>query len=196
MWAGTRNSFDLIAAIREASTKLMQSELVKGGTKLGIATRGPILAREEGMGDLGTQVALVEVAGQRTAYVLLDANNLVPNFRDIVVSALKVDEAEVMTTDNHVVNFNSSMNSLGGKADISALLRMILELADEAEANLEPVSFGMNTQQASEVSVFGSRKTAQLASTVNAIMAMGGALAISLLIAAVAISLLLILFNP
>jgi putative membrane protein len=195
IWAGSRSSFDLIEAIREASTRLMRSELVKGETKLGIATRGPILAREEGMGDLGTQVALVDVAGQRTAYVLIDANNIVPNFRDVVVSALKVDEAEVMTTDNHVVNFNSSMNSLGVKTDIGVLLKMILELADEAEANLEPVSFGMNTQQASGVSVFGSRKTAQLASTVNAMMAMGGALAISLLIAAVAISLLLVLFN-
>jgi putative membrane protein len=195
IWAGTRNSFDLIEAIREASTRLMGSKLVKGETKLGIATRGPILAREEGMGDLGIQVALVDVAGHRTAYVLIDANNLVPNFRDVVVSALKVDEAEVMTTDNHVVNFSSSMNSLGIKTDIGVLLKMILELADEAEANLEPVSFGMNTQQASGVSVFGSKKTAQLASTVNAMMAMGGALAISLLIAAVAISLLLVLFN-
>jgi putative membrane protein len=173
----------------------MRSELVKGETKLGIATRGPILAREEGMGDLGTQVALVDVAGQRTAYVLIDANNIVPHFRDVVVSALKVDQAEVMTTDNHVVNFSSSMNSLGVKTDIGVLLRTILELAAEAEANLEPVSFGMNTQQASGVSVFGSRKTAQLASTVNAMMAMGGALAISLLIAAIAISLLLVLFN-
>jgi putative membrane protein len=195
IWAGTRNSFDLIEAIREASTRLMRSELVKGETKLGIATRGPILAREDGMGDLGIQVALVDVAGHRTAYVLIDANNMVPNFRDVVVSALKVDEAEVMTTDNHVVNFSSSMNSLGIKTDIGVLLKMILELADEAEANLEPVSFGMNTQQASGVSVFGSKKTAQLASTVNAMMAMGGALAISLLIAAVAISLLLVLFN-
>jgi putative membrane protein len=196
IWAGTRNSFDLIEAIREASTRLMRSELVERETKLGIATRGPILAREEGMGDLGTQVAVVDVAGHRTAYVLIDANNIVPNFRDVVVSALKVDEAEVMTTDNHVVNFSSSMNSLGIKTDSGVLLKMILELADEAEANLEPVSFGMNTQQASGVSVFGSKKTAQLASTVNAMMAMGGALAISLLIATVAISLLLVLFNP
>ncbi len=53
----------------------------------------------------------------------------------------------------------------------------------------------MNTQQANGVSVFGSQKTAQLASTVNAIMAMGGALGISVIIAAFAISLLLVIFN-
>ena len=195
MWAGTKNSFDLIDAIREASSRLMQSEPLRSDIKLGIASRGPIFGRDEGMGDLGIQVALVEVAGQRTAYVLVDANNMVPNLREIIVSALKVDEAEVMTTDNHVVNSYSGVNLLGFKADNGVLLKAIIELVDEAQANLEPVRAGMNTQQANGVSVFGSQKTAQLASTVNAIMAMGGALGISVIIAAFAISLLLVIFN-
>lgn len=195
MWAGTKNSFDLIDAIREASSRLMQLEPLKSDIKLGIASRGPIFGRDEGMGDLGIQVALVEVAEQRTAYVLVDANNMVPNLREIIVSALKVDEAEVMTTDNHVVNSYSGINLLGFKADNGILLKAIIELVDEAQANLEPVRAGMNTQQASGVSVFGSQKTAQLASTVNAIMAMGGALGISVIIAAFAISLLLVIFN-
>ena len=195
MWAGTKNSFDLIDAIREASSRLMQSEPLKSDIKLGIARRGPIFGRDEGMGDLGIQVALVEVAGQRTAYVLVDANNMVSNLREIIVSALKVDEAEVMTTDNHVVNSYSGINLLGFKADNGILLKAIIELVDEAQANLEPVRVGMNTQQASGVSVFGSQKTAQLASTVNAIMAMGGALGISVIIASFAISLLLVIFN-
>lgn len=195
MWAGTKNSFDLIDAIRESSSRLMQLEPLKSDIKLGIASRGPIFGRDEGMGDLGIQVALVEVAEQRTAYVLVDANNMVPNLREIIVSALKVDEAEVMTTDNHVVNSYGGINLLGFKADNGILLKAIIELVDEAQANLEPVRAGMNTQQASGVSVFGSQKTAQLASTVNAIMAMGGALGISVIIAAFAISLLLVIFN-
>jgi putative membrane protein len=127
--------------------------------------------------------------------VLVDANNMVPNLREIIVSALKVDEAEVMTTDNHVVNSYGGVNLLGFKADNGVLLKAIIELVDEAQANLEPVRAGMNTQQANGVSVFGSQKTAQLASTVNAIMAMGGALGISVIIAAFAISLLLVIFN-
>jgi len=195
MWAGTKNSFDLIDAIRESSSRLMQLEPLKSDIKLGIASRGPIFGRDEGMGDLGIQVALVEVAEQRTAYVLVDANNMVPNLREIIVSALKVDEAEVMTTDNHVVNSYGGINLLGFKADNGILMKAIIELVDEAQANLEPVRAGMNTQQASGVSVFGSQKTAQLASTVNAIMAMGGALGISVIIAAFAISLLLVIFN-
>ena len=195
MWAGTKNSFDLIDAIREASSRLMKSEPLQNGIKLGVSNSAPIFGREEGMGDLGIQVALVEVDGQKTAYILIDANNMVPNLREIIVGALKVDEAEVMTTDNHVVNFYSGVNLLGLKVDHGLLLKSIIGLVSEAEENLEPVSAGMDTEQAVGVSVFGSQKTAQLASTVNAMMAMGGALAISVIIASVAISLLLVLLN-
>jgi putative membrane protein len=195
LWAGTKNSFDLIEAIREASARLMQSDPLTSTIKLGTARRGPIFGRDEGMGDLGIQVALVEVDRQRTAYVLVDANNMVQNLREIIVSTLKVDEAEIMTTDNHVVNSYSGINLLGFKGDNGLLLKAIVELVDEAQVKLEPVHVGMNTQQASGVSVFGSQKTAQLASTVNAIMAMGGALGISVIIASVAISLLLVIFN-
>ncbi len=148
------------------------------------------------MGDLGIQVAVVEVDGQRTAYVLIDANNMAPNLREITVNALKVDQVEVMTTDNHVVNAYTGSNILGVEADYGLILKSTMQLVEEAQENLEPVSAGMDTQLATGVSVFGSQKTAQLASTVNAMMAMGGALAISVIAASVAISLLLILLSP
>ncbi|MGZ4901563.1 MAG: DUF2070 family protein [Halobacteriota archaeon] len=195
MWAGTKNSFDLIEAIREASSKLMQQEPLRNGMKVGVSRAAPILRRDEGMGDLGIQVAVVEVDEQRTAYVLIDANNMVPNLREIIVNALRVDEVEVMTTDNHVVNAYTGANLLGVKADYGLLLKSIMQLVEEAQEDLVPVSAGMDTQLATEVSVFGSQKTAQLASTVNAMMAMGGALGISVIAASVAISLLLVLLN-
>ncbi len=195
MWAGTKHSFDLIAAIRKASLRLMEQEPLASSIRVGISKAPPILRRDEGMGDLGIQVAVVEVDEQQTAYVLIDANNMVPNLRDVIVNALKVDEVEVMTTDNHVVNAYTGINLLGFKADYGLILSTIMRLVQEAQEDLAPVSAGMDTQLASEVSVFGSQKTAQLASTVNAMMAMGGALGISVIAASVAISLLLILLN-
>ncbi len=196
MWAGTKHSFDLIEAIREASLKLMEQEPLRNGIKVGVSRAAPILRREEGMGDLGIQVAVVEVDEQQTAYILIDANNMVPNLREVIVSALKVDEVEVMTTDNHVVNAYAGANLFGVKADYGIILRSIMQLVEEAQENLMAVSAGMDTQLATDVSVFGSQKTAQLASTVNAMMAMGGALAISTIAASVAISLLLVILNP
>ncbi|MGZ7168470.1 MAG: DUF2070 family protein [Halobacteriota archaeon] len=196
MWAGTKHSFDLIEAIREASLKLMKQEPLRNHVRVGVSTAAPIFGREEGMGDLGIQVAVVEVDDQRTAYVLIDANNMVPNLREVIVNALEVDEVEVMTTDNHVVNAYTGSNILGYKADHGLILRSVMQLVEEAQENFEPVSAGMDTQLATGVSVFGSQKTAQLASTVNAMMAMGGALGISVIAASVAISLLLILLHP
>jgi predicted neutral ceramidase superfamily lipid hydrolase len=99
-----------------------------------------------------------------------------------------------MTTDNHVVNTRGN-NLLGARIDNGSLLKVIMELVEAAQKDLEPVSVGMNTKYAKGVSVFGSHKTAQLAGTVNAIMAMGGALTTSVLIAAVTISLLLFVIN-
>ncbi len=190
---GTKHSFDLINAVREASSRLANSERL-GEVRLGVSSQEPMFLRDEGMGDLGIQVAVIEVDGQQTAYVLIDANNMVEHLRDVIIQALKVDEAEVMTTDNHVVNTRGS-NLLGARIDSGRLLKVIMELVEIAQNDLEPVSVGMNTKYAKGVSVFGSHKTAQLASTVNAIMAMGGALGISVIIATVTISLLLVIIN-
>ena len=190
---GTRRSFDLIDAVKEASARLMKSERL-GEVRLGVASQEPMFLREDGMGDLGIQVAVIEVDSQQTAYVLIDANNMVEHLRDIIIQALKVNEAEVMTTDNHVVNTRGS-NLLGTRIDSGSLLKVIMELVEAAQGDLEPVSVGMNTKYAKGVSVFGSHKTAELAGTVNAIMAMGGALAISVIIAAITISLLLFIVN-
>jgi putative membrane protein len=189
---GTKRSFDLINAVREASSRLVNSEL--GEIRLGVSSQEPMFLREEGMGDLGIQVAVIEVDGQQTAYVLIDANNMVEHLRDVIIQALKADEAEVMTTDNHVVNTRGT-NLLGARIDSGRLLKVIMELVETAKEDLEQVSVGMNTKYAKGVSVFGSHKTAELASTVNAIMAMGGALGISVIIAAVTISLLLVIIN-
>ena len=63
-------------------------------------------SREQGFGDLGIQVLVVEVAGQRTAYVLIDGNNMAEGVRDTLLDSILTitDNAEVMTTDSHVVN--------------------------------------------------------------------------------------------
>ena len=53
---------------------------------------------------------------------------MVPNLREMIVSALKVDEAEIMTTDNHVVNSFGGANWLGFRSDNDILLKTIVEL--------------------------------------------------------------------
>ena len=61
--------------------------------------------RDDGFGDLGIQVLVVRVDNQTTAYVLFDGNNMHEGVREVIRDRVLtfVDEAELMTTDSHVV---------------------------------------------------------------------------------------------
>ena len=74
--------------------------------RIGVSHQTLPYSREQGFGDLGIQVLVVEVAEQRTAYVLIDGNNMAEGVRDTLLAGILtlVDHAEVMTTDSHVVN--------------------------------------------------------------------------------------------
>lgn len=183
---GSRTSYDIIKASADATEELLTHQ--SGEIRAGVSKRDAMYSREDGMGPLGIRVAVIEVLGQRTAYVLIDGNNMVTGMREAIIEALPVGEAEVMTTDSHVVNVTSSRNFVGMKIDHGELIDTVREMVNEAVADLESVEVGMITEFADDVIIFGSHRTAQLASTINAIMAMGGALAISIVIVALALA--------
>ncbi|MXR21600.1 DUF2070 family protein, partial [Halobacterium bonnevillei] len=145
----------------------------------------------DGIGPLGVRVAVLDTGGQRTAYVLVDGNNMEPGLREELMDALgDVDHAEVMTTDTHIVNTVESTNQVGGAIDWDELRALVADLAEEAVADLEPVEAGMASERA-EVTVFGNDRTETLASHANAVIAMGGAVAALAVLATVAISMLI-----
>jgi putative membrane protein len=62
---------------------------------------------KDGMGDGGITTVAVKVDGQKTAYVVIDGNNMISGLREKILDALKTlgfDEGEVFTTDTHSVN--------------------------------------------------------------------------------------------
>jgi len=65
------------------------------------------LGLKEGMGPGGITAVVIEVEGQKTAYVTIDGNNMVSGLREKILADLKkigIDNGEVFTTDTHVVN--------------------------------------------------------------------------------------------
>ncbi len=193
---GSKASYDLIKAVTRAWELLAHEEL--GKIRIGVAKQPPIFTREEGMGDLGILLALVEVLNQRTAYILIDGNNMVMGLRDKIVEevkALGIDEVEVMTTDTHVVNINSGAIFIGSYMDHAKLINAVKELAKTALQDLEEVEAGLRSEIAEDIYVFGAHKTAQLATAANTIIAMGGAFAVSVIIAAVSLSLLALILT-
>ena len=188
---GSARSFDMIQAAGLTGEALAAAP--SGALSLGVAWEETEWEPLEGIGPLGVRAAITEVEGQETAYVLVDGNNMEPWLRDRTVDALLdtgVDEAEVMTTDTHVVNTVEADNQVGSAIDHGEFIDTVLGVVDEARADTEPVEAGMATERA-EVTVFGNDRTESLASHANAVVSVGGAFAVAVILAVTAISVLL-----
>ncbi|MFC4358662.1 DUF2070 family protein [Halobium salinum] len=248
---GSQRAFDLIGAAGETGESLAAAE--RGELTLGTAWNRTDWTPMEGIGPLGIRVAVSEVAGRTTAYVLVDGNNMEPGLRDRLVSSLTgtpvagaaamegseatavatdgagaadgasastraapggapgagtegghggdrprdglVDEAEVMTTDTHIVNTVKADNQVGAVIDHDELEALVDQLVDEALDDREPVSAGMAVEQAN-VTVFGNDRTETLASHANVAVSMGGAFAAAVVLSALAVSVLIFFLAP
>jgi putative membrane protein len=184
---GSQRSFDMMAAARETADRLSVRE--QAPLSLGTAWDETPWSDHEGIGPLGIRVAVTEVEGDRTAYVLIDGNNMEPGLRETILATLEqVDRAEVLTSDTHVVNTVDAVNQVGEAIPDDELIALIEELVEEACADLEPVEAGMATERAT-VTVFGNDRTETLASHANALVSMGWAVAGAITLAVFAISL-------
>jgi putative membrane protein len=148
-------------------------------------------SREQGFGDLGIQVMLVEVDGQRTAYILIDGNNMAAGVREIILEQVHtlVDHAEVMTTDSHVVNTISGKNPVGMNVTVSEFLPFVLQAVRAAVDDLTSADTAAATAHCEHIVVFGSNRISQLASTVNAMLVFVAPLSLAMLLLAFLLSL-------
>jgi putative membrane protein len=186
---GSPRSFDMIAAVSEAGRKL--SAAARGPLEFGVAWEETDWTPADGIGPLGVRVGVTAVDGQRTAFVLVDGNNMDPGLRGYLVDAVGgVDDVEVMTSDTHIVNTVEAENQVGEAIDWEELAAVVQRLVDEAIEDCEPVEAGMATERA-EVTVFGNDRTETLASHANAMISMGAPMAGAAIVMAVAVSVLL-----
>jgi putative membrane protein len=128
--------------------------------------------RSEGFGALGVQVLAVEVENQKTAYILLDGNNIIHGGREILLASVKdlVDQAEVMTTDSHVVNTITGLNPIGYRVPAETIAPYLRQAVEGALADLSEAEAGGATALCERVVIFGIERISQLASTVNSIV--------------------------
>jgi len=148
--------------------------------------------REQGFGDLGIQVLVVEVGGQRTAYVLIDGNNMAAGVREVLLEQILtlVDHAEVMTTDSHVVNTITGKNPVGMHVPAPEFLPSVMQCVRYALKDLSPAEVAASTAHCEHVVVFGSNRISQLASTVNAMLVFVAPLSLAMLLLAFLLSLI------
>jgi putative membrane protein len=166
---GNPEVFQLLNAV-EKLEKPGESEL-----KMGCANDTiPELGKKSGVGQSGVKVMVTEVNGQKTAYILLDANNMVIGFRDEIlgeVEKMGLDHAEVMTTDTHFVNGLSGGHNPLGTRDRDIIIEKIVECTKNALDDLEPVQVGTKTVKLSSINTLGPTHATELVTTISSIVA-------------------------
>jgi putative membrane protein len=127
-----------------------------------------------GMGAGGITAIVVQVENQKTAYIIIDGNNMVPGLREKILSALSrlgFESSEVFTTDTHAVTASITgrrgYNPVGEVIDHALLIQHIGEVAKKAEANLEECSAGSRTFVVPQVRVIGEDRLKSITTLVD-----------------------------
>jgi putative membrane protein len=120
---------------------------------------------KEGMGPGGITVVVVKVKGQKTAYVVIDGNNMVSELRERILSALHsigIDEGEVFTTDTHSVNAiilnNRGYRPVGEAMSHENLIAHIKKATFAALSELEHVKAACRSMTIPDVKVIGEKQ--------------------------------------
>jgi putative membrane protein len=114
---------------------------------LGVAYDRPSgITVREGMGLGGIVVFWMKVGSQSFAYVAIDSNNMARGLRERILSVLKemgANDAEVMTSDTHMVNGIVSARlgyyPIGAAADPEIVVNSVKKAAEKARRNVTPV---------------------------------------------------------
>ncbi len=106
---------------------------------------------EDGIGPGGVSALVVSNQGQKVAYVTIDGNNMLPGFRESILSSLGdlgIVDGEVMTSDTHLVTglVRSPLGyyPVGAHIDKDRLVARIRDTVKRAIDDLEDSSLGFS----------------------------------------------------
>ncbi len=127
-----------------------------------------------GMGAGGITVVVVQVENQKTAYVVIDGNNMIPGLREKILESLAglgFVASEVFTTDTHAVTASITgrrgYHPVGEVMAQSLLIQYVSEAAKKAEANLEGCNIGCRTFIVPHIRVIGEERLKSVTTLVD-----------------------------
>jgi putative membrane protein len=152
--------------------------LPKNKFKVGSATVYPDeFTLKSGMGTGGITAIVIEVDKQKTAYVVIDGNNMVAGLREEIIESLEslgFSESEVLTTDTHAVSAlvtgGRGYHPVGEVMDHQILIHHIKEAAKKAQANLEASRAGYLRLVVPQVRVIGEDRLRTVTTLVDKAM--------------------------
>ena len=162
---GTVNMQEALDALKAVAAECLKKAVSEKRLpfEIGAATINPReFSLKDGMGPGGITVIIVKVGAQKTAYVVIDGNNMVAGLREKILSALHsvgVDDGEVFTTDTHAVNAvvlnKRGYHPVGEVINHETLISYIKEAAVTALSNMEQVNVACQRITVSDVTVIG-----------------------------------------
>ena len=167
---GNPELFQLLDTIKLINPKDLEHDIKVGCYYTGLGG----FDKHQGIGESGLKTMIIEVNGQRTAYVLFDSNNMELGYRETIFNAVKdldIDEIEVMTTDTHTVNTLSAGYNPVGTVEKEKIIEFVKISINEAIKDLEPVEAGTNTERILNLKTFGPNNSTELISTISSIVA-------------------------
>ncbi|HIE19329.1 TPA: DUF2070 family protein [Candidatus Bathyarchaeota archaeon] len=163
---------NVVSSILEKAARAPRSKFEVGATKVVPSD----FSIQNGMGPGGISIIVVNVNGQKTAYITIDGNNMVSGLREKILSEVKslgIDNSEVMTTDTHAVNAvilnNLGYHPIGEAISHEKLIRYIKDGVKEALGNLEPVEASWHEVTVPKVKVIGERQIDNLCLIVDGV---------------------------
>ena len=139
----SQDSQDLIASgrrVMEQAERERQRPFRVGASKLKLTE----FTLDQGIGPCGVSVILTETDGSRWGYVTIDGNNMKAGLREEILDVLRpmgINEAEVMTTDTHMVSGRVSTrlgyHPVGEAIDKNTLLLRLESAVRDALEDLE-----------------------------------------------------------
>jgi putative membrane protein len=129
---------------------------------------------KDGMGSGGITAVVVKVAEQKTAYIVIDGNNMISGLREEILSALASSgfhDSEVFTTDTHAVSAvvlgRRGYHPVGEAMNHKMLINYITEAAKSALTNLETCNAGCVRLVVPNVRVIGQARLESLSLLVD-----------------------------
>ena len=132
----------------------------------------------DNLGRNGLKLALFSQGKKMNALLLADSNGITPEFREAVAELLQslgkecgyACTGEVMTTDTHQINtVKGVLNPLGNEKK-GEMMMAVRKLFYEANGKLEIVKFA-SAEERFKIKVFGTGQSAEISSTINAVIA-------------------------
>jgi putative membrane protein len=151
----------MLKAANQAVRKALKAP--RGRPRVGVA-KDPMrhFTPAQGMGSEGITAVIIEVEGQRMAYIVVDGNNMALGLRERLHQELVpklVDEAEILTTDTHEVNAittkGEGYSPIGLDIPPEEIIQAVKRLVGEAKQRLEPVKVGVHVGETSSLHVMG-----------------------------------------